>query len=393
MENNLKNIVFISISSDLYGSSKLLLTLVSEIKNNSSKFNPIVCMPYEEGPLKVKLREVGIEIIEMPVLKLTRSMLRSLGFVGFFKEYLKARRIFEQHLKGRAVMVIQSNTLATLFGAIYCRNKPIPHIIHIHEIVDRPWFVKYFFGWVLKRYSDYVVYNSEATSAFYNKWFRSLKKKSRLIYNGIDRERPFLNSAERKSIRQGLFKIGDEVAIGLLGRFNRLKGHHVLLKAYKEIKNSIPKSKLILIGSPPEGQEHFREFIELKIQELGLNNDVVLIPFQTDVFAVIDSIDLMVVPSTEPESFGIIAVEAMLSEKAVIASDIGGLSNIINHMKDGLLVNPSEPLELAKAIKTLIDDPELKRKLEIQSRLSATSKFSSAKMIRKFNELYESISA
>ena len=173
--NNKKYIVFVSISSDLYGSSKLLLTLVLNLKKLSKVYQPIVCMPCEEGLLKDKLTSEQVEIIEMPILKLKRSMLKTLKFGTFYKEYKEAKKIFHDKLNGREIHCIHSNTLATMFGSIYCFRKSTFHIFHVHEIMDTPKLIKYFFSFIQLFFADKIVYNSKATEKFYINTLSALK--------------------------------------------------------------------------------------------------------------------------------------------------------------------------------------------------------------------------
>lgn len=390
--DNKKNIVFISISSDLYGSSKLLLTLVLELKKTSSAYNPIVCLPLEEGPLKQKLIDENIEIIETPVLKLTRSMLKSLKFGKFFKEYKQAKKILETELKGRDILCIQSNTLATLLGSFYCYQKKIYHIFHVHEIMDRPWFVKYFFSFIQLIFANKIIYNSIATETFYNNTLKLLKKKSVMIFNGVERNVEFLNEEERNAYRLKFFNATEkDCLIGLIGRFNRLKGHKLLMDSFINIKEKFKNTKLCFIGSPPVGQEYFLENIKRKIEDYELSNKIHILPFQENIYKIIDTLDIVVVPSTEAESFGIIAVEAMLSKKAVIASDIGGLTNIIHDKETGVLFEPNNKQGLTNAIISILQNQKLKQKLEVNAYHIAKQDFSVASMRSKFLKIYDNI--
>ncbi len=390
--NKKKNIVFVSISSDLYGSSKLLLTLVLQLKKNKANYNPIVCLPFENGPLKQRLIEEDVEIIEMPVLKLTRAMLKTLSFGSFFKEYKEAKTILESKLNGREVLCVQSNTLATMFGSFYCFRKKTFHIMHVHEIMDRPWFVRYFFSFIQLFFADKIIFNSQATEKFYLKSLSFLKNKSVLIYNGIDRETRFLNSEEKEQLRLDLFQASnEEFLIGLIGRFNRLKGHSLLIDAFAEVNLKHPNTKLCLVGSPPEGQEHFLENVNQAIINKNVSSKTIILPFQEDIYSVIDTLDLVVVPSTEPESFGIIAVEAMLSKKAVIASNLGGLSNIITDQESGLLFEVNNKNELVKSINKMIEDKAQKHFLEENGCQHAKKYFSVSNMLNKFINVYNAI--
>ena len=99
----------------------------------------------------------------------------------------------------------------------------------------------------------------------------------------------------------------------------------------------------------------------------------------------------MIVPSTEPESFGLIVVEAMLAKKAVIGSNIGGISTIIDADVTGLLFEPNNKDELASAISQLIEESAVKEKIEARAYEKAIAKYSTNTMYQKFNELYNTM--
>lgn len=387
-----KNIVFVSISSDMYGSSKVLLSLVMQMKKREAAYNPIVCMPYEPGPLKDILIKEGVLVIEMPVVKLNRSMLKSLKFFSLMREYFMAKKILKRQTKGMKIDIIQSNTLATLFGAFYCVFHRPKHIIHVHEIMDRPKVVSIFFKNVLRFLCDFVVYNSEATRDFYNGMAKSLTKKSTTIVNGVDRYETTISETEKEEIRDRLFEAKEaHFLIGLVGRINRLKGHHLLLEAFKEIASRYPGARLCYVGSPPPGQEEFLTNLRKEIAASGVQDRVAIIDFQDRIFSILESLDLIIVPSTEPESFGLIVVEAMLAKRAVIGADIGGISTIIKHEETGLLFRPNGTEELVAAITRIIDAPEEKKQMEERAFQNAMAVYSTDAMFDKFNQLYQEI--
>jgi glycosyltransferase involved in cell wall biosynthesis len=123
---------------------------------------------------------------------------------------------------------------------------------------------------------------------------------------------------------------------------------------------------------------------------MGIEDKVSFVDFQDNVYAVLESLDLVLVPSTEPESFGLIVVEAMLSKKAVIGSDIGGISTIIEHGETGLLFPPNDKEALAEAITTLIENNDQKQLLESNAFKKAEAVYSTNAMYQKFNQLYNS---
>ena len=387
-----KNILFVSIANDMYGSSKVLLSLVLQIKEHSENYHPIVCLPLEDGPLKDIMKAEGIQIIEMPVVKLTRSMLKSLNFFGLFRDYFKAKKILKQALKGIEIHCVQSNTLATMFGAFYGAFHKPKHIVHVHEIMDRPRIASFFFKTVLQIFSNHIVYNSIATQEFYNGMSRKIERKSSLILNGVDRNEAAISAMQKTEIRKDLFHANDDqFLIGLVGRINRLKGHHLLLASFQEISRKYPKAKLCFVGSTPPNQEFYLTNLRDEVKNLGLGEKVSFVDFQDNIYAVLESLDLVIVPSTEPESFGLIVVEAMLAKRAVIGSDIGGISTIIEHKKTGMLFPPNDKMALASAISELMDHSEMKQKMEANAFQNAVDEYSTSAMYKKFNQLYDTV--
>jgi len=386
-----KNILFISIANDMYGSSKVLLSLVLQMQKHSKDYHPIVCLPPGDGPLKEILKESGIHILEMPVVKLTRSMLKSLNFICLFRDYFKAKRILKRELKGIEISCVQSNTLATMFGAMYCVFHKPKHIVHVHEIMDRPKVARLFFKTILQLFSGHIVYNSIATQQFYDGMSPRIKRKSTLILNGVDRGEVATSEEKIRSIRKELFAASeDQFLIGLVGRINRLKGHQLSLEAFQSMADKYPKAKLCFVGSTPPNQEFYLTNLQDEVQRMGIEDKVSFVDFQDNVYAVLESLDLVLVPSTEPESFGLIVVEAMLSKKAVIGSDIGGISTIIEHGETGLLFPPNDKEALAEAITTLMENNDQKQLLESNAFKKAEAVYSTNAMYQKFNQLYNS---
>jgi len=387
-----KNILFVSIANDMYGSSKVLLSLVLQMQKQSENYHPIVCLPLGEGPLKDIMSAEGIQIIEMPAVKLTRTMLKSLSFFGLLRDYFKAKKILKQKLNGIEISCVQSNTLATMFGALYGVFHKPKHIVHVHEIMDRPKIASFFFKTVLQLFSNHIVYNSMATQGFYNGMSRKIEKKSTLILNGVDYNEVATSEVRKMEIRKDLFQANDDqFLIGLIGRINRLKGHHLLLEAFQEISEKYPKAKLCFVGSTPPNQEFYLTNLQDEVKNLGLTGKVSFVDFQDNIYAVLESLDLVIVPSTEPESFGLIVVEAMLAKRAVIGSDIGGISTIIDHKETGVLFPPNDKLALATAISEIVEDREMKQNMEAKAYQKAVEVYSTTAMYEKFNQLYNRV--
>jgi glycosyltransferase involved in cell wall biosynthesis len=146
---------------------------------------------------------------------------------------------------------------------------------------------------------------------------------------------------------------------------------------------------LVYIGSAPPNQEHFLNALKEKIREYDLTNQVTIIPFQENINQLWQTIDIAVVPSTEPEPFGMVAIEAMFANKPVVAANHGGLMEIVVNNETGFLVEPNNKLALKEALEKLINNPELRTTLGEKGFQRATENFSIENYVRKIEDILE----
>ncbi|OQB06675.1 MAG: Alpha-D-kanosaminyltransferase [bacterium ADurb.Bin212] len=167
----------------------------------------------------------------------------------------------------------------------------------------------------------------------------------RVIHNGID-----LQNAKSKMQKAKNSK-GNHFIIGNVGNLNHQKGHEYLIEAMPEILEHYPHAMLEIIG---EGEE--RKNLESKIQDLKLERHVTLLGKQVDPMSFMAKWDLFVLPSVA-ETFGIVVLEAMSQKLPVVATQVGGVPDIIKHNKNGILVSPHSPESIAEATIELLSRP------------------------------------
>lgn len=385
---NKKNILIINQSAELYGSDKALLEL---IENFPSNFNPIVVL-HEKGPLTEKLNNLNIEIIETSVIKVKRGIL-NINFLFFlpFEVFSSFRKIRKQ-LSGRKIALIHSNATSVFIGAFYSFFFRIPHIWHVHEIIEEPRRIARIYPSIIHFFSKKVIFNSEATETHFVSILPKIKKKGILIYNGQKREFPYLKDSERSKLRNKICPTieNDTVLIALIGRISRLKGQKLLLNAFYKLNKDFNKVHLLYVGSTPKGQEFYLENLNNKITSLQLHHKITVLPFTQNIWPIYDSVDIVVVPSTEPESFGLVATEAMLSKKPVIGSNLGGLKEIIIDDETGFLFENKNDADLLKKLEILVKDSELREKMGEQGFKRVNKFFSSEQYVKKIEALYTS---
>ena len=307
-------------------------------------------------------------------------------------QLLRSIRVLNKELKGVEIAIIHTNTVVVLLGFIYAKINRIKHCWHIHEILNFPKILSKFFPNLIYFFSDTIIFNSEATKSNYLKYKKAISKKAVVIYNGLERNFPILDDKERTQLKEKHNISKEDRVLGLIGRINPNKGHHLLVEAFQNISKTREHLKLLFIGSEVKGKEEVLINLKNKVAEAGLEDKVVVIPFQKNIWKYWDIIDIAVVPSTIEESFGLVALEAMLSKKPVIASDLGGLKEVVIDEKTGYLFNPFVKGELEATINKLVFDTEKMSRLGEKGYEIATNNFTLTKYTSNFENVYIDLS-
>ncbi|MEE9406939.1 MAG: glycosyltransferase family 4 protein [Polaribacter sp.] len=380
-----KTILFVHQSADLYGSDKALLYLVQKL--NKNLFSPIVVLP-REGLLSVELKKLNIKVIITPVLNIHKKMFNFKELISFPFNFLKSIFKLNKELKGVKIDIVQSNTVVVILGFVYARLKGIKHFWHIHEVLENPKIAVKVFSRLVKVFSDFTIFNSKTTQESFCKIQPKIKRKSVVIYNGLDREVEITTNKEIEELKKSLTFNSSDILLGLVGRINENKGHALLLNAFKELEKKQSNAKLLFIGSTVKGKEDVLETLEKQIETLNLSAKVKIINFQTEIWKFWDIIDIAVVPSTIPESFGLVALEAMLSKKPVIASNLGALKEVVEDNKTGLLFNVENVESLTIKMNLLLNDASLRNKYSTEGFLRAKKIFTLEKYVNQFELNY-----
>lgn len=387
----MKSILFIHQSAELYGSDKTILMFISQL--DKSKYFPVVVLPFE-GPLKIELEKNGIKVVIAPVLKIYRKMFTPGNLLKFFNEYKKGLSVIEALHRQHNFKLVYSHTLANLIGILFARKHSIRHLWHVQEIITKPAIINAAFKKLLAlKANDKIIYDSKETMLFWIKDNPVLAAKSDFIWNGLDvSQKPEHTPEQIQSVRRNFFKIRDgELVIALIGRINSWKGQQLLLKAFHILSKKHAHIKLAFVGSPPPNQDFFLTDLEAKISEFALGDRVVIVPFQENIWQFWDAIDIAVVPSTEPEPFGMVAIEAMMARKPVVAADHGGLTETVLEGETGLRFTPGNEHHLAEAIEKFISDAQMREKFGQAGRVRAVNVFSLAQHVKQFEQVFEEI--
>jgi glycosyltransferase involved in cell wall biosynthesis len=376
-----RRVLFVHQSSELYGSDRVLLDIAGDLQRRGGE--AIVALP-TGGPLVQALAARGVEVHvldPMRVLKLSRSVMSASGMWRLMRSVPQAMASLDRIVAGRVVDAVHSNTLAVMAGALWARRMQRPHLWHVHEIVEHPRLAMMAFPRLVKRYADRVLCNSGATLHWLLRHQPSLAPRSEVLHNGVaDKTQPC-----SELMRQAFRPCAQRLAIGLVGRINRMKGHKLLIDAAERLaRRGVREFSLVFIGDPPPEQEHHLHDLRECIERSPIGKRVVCVGFMSDLGAAYSALDVLCVPSTEAESFGIVAVEAMAAGLPVVAARIGGLPEVVEDGVTGLLHAPGDAADLAEQLALLIEDDEWRMQLGQAGRRRFEERFRIESMTERF---------
>ncbi|WP_232696377.1 N-acetyl-alpha-D-glucosaminyl L-malate synthase BshA [Brevibacillus daliensis] len=199
-----------------------------------------------------------------------------------------------------------------------------------------------------------------------------------LVYNFVDKRR-----YSKKDVHEWRAKFAPqgEKIIMHISNFRPVKRVQDVVMIFRELHKKVP-SKLILIGEGPE-QSSIRQLIK----ENDLCEDVIFLGKQDDVAEVLSLADLMILPS-EKESFGLVALEAMACGVPVIASNAGGLPEVVVHGKSGFLCEIGETDKMAHFAIQLLSDEEMYQTFSDEALRRSQEKFSHEQITLQYEALY-----
>jgi glycosyltransferase involved in cell wall biosynthesis len=359
------HILYLANAGNIIGGGQISLRNLLE-GLDEKKYYPLVVCP-NRGNLVDEFKNIGIETI---IIKM--ESLRKLNVLSWISTICKLIRL----IRKRSIDIIHSNgTRPTIYGGIAARLTKTPLIWHVRIADTDNWVDK-----VLARFSTKILVVSKAVRLR----FKGIKKKIAVVYNGIDLDKfnPFINGTK---IRQEFSLLSSTPLVGIVGRLDNYKGHEYFIKAARKVIDAIPNTRFLIVG---DGEN--RKKLESLKMKLGLNGHVIFTGNRDDIAEIMAALDLFVLSSVS-EGFGRSAVEAMACGKAVVASNVGGLSEVVEDGVTGKLIPSKNPDSLTMAILSLLEDNEKTRRMGHAGRQRAEKMFSLRENIMKTVRIYEQV--
>ena len=352
------------------GAQTILKGILEKEKNNKNIF----CYVLKNSKAKIKINSQNLYLCK----NYSRLNVRSLFEL---KKIIKNENVDILHCH-----LMKAYILGYLLKLLFFKNIKLVFHEHGEIFINRKWyscFVK-----IAQKKVNLLIAVSEATK---NKLMENAgvdSNKIKILHNFVDLEKfgydinnKYNNNRSKKNEE---LKIKDnDFVVGFAARIVRRKGCYNLISAFGELRN-IKNIKLIIAG---EGHEK-NNYVKL-INKLKLNDKVFFLGAVLNMAWFYSIIDCFVIPS-HWEPFGIVALEAQATKVPVIASNTGGLNEIISDKKTGLLFEPENEKDLAKKIELIYNNEELRKKLA-ENGFESVKKYSLGNYLIKLENIYHEL--
>ena len=203
------------------------------------------------------------------------------------------------------------------------------------------------------------------------------------IRNGINLNKFNIKNYRRNDMRSKLALSSCDFAWAKVANFSSIKGHKDLINAFKDIHIKY-NSKLFLIGKDNGTLKELKDLVITK----GLENKIIFLGFREDIPEILLAMDGYICAS-HTEGFSNAILEAMASGLPIIATNVGGNSEIIKHKKNGLLIKSKDQNAIASTMIKIMKDSTLSQKISEDAKKTVNEKYNTEKMVKSYIDVYE----
>jgi len=284
-------------------------------------------------------------------------------------------------LRRRAVDVVHSHEFTmAVYGAAAAGRAGVPHLITMHggRSYQARWRRRLALRWAARR-SRATVAVSRSTARELESSLGMRPGSVEVVANGI-----LFSPGDPAPVRKELGLEPEQPLILAVGNLYEVKGHMVLLRALVELRRTRPTERwhLAIAGSGSE-----EGALRAYIGSAGLHGRVTLLGYREDIPNLLAAADLWVMPSLS-EGLPLALVEAMFAGKPIVASEVGGIPEVVTSGEQALLVPPSDPGALAAALRRLLSDSGLASRLGAAAERRARERFGVDRMADAYEALY-----
>jgi glycosyltransferase involved in cell wall biosynthesis len=387
-----RTVLFLDHTAKLGGGEIALFHLVTRL--DRSRYLPVVVL-CSDGPLRERLEEEGIETHVIPLdARIIDTRKGSLGKRALLHPKVILRsfgycRLLARFFRERNAALVHTNSLKSDFiGGVAARMARLPVVWHVRDRIAEDYLpapAVRLFRLFCRFLPTSVIANSHATmTTLHLPTGNGAGRGGRVIHDGV------LEAAPK---RGGRLSGTAAPLVGIVGRLTAWKGQHLFLDAAAQVHRQFPAAQFEIVGSPMFGEEAYEQQLREQARRLGIAEYVHFAGFRRDVEERMRAMDVLVHASTTGEPFGQVVAEGMMVGTPVIATNGGGVPEIVEDGVSGLLVPMGDSDALADAILALLRDPQKARRLGAAGRCRVLEHFPIERTVAGVQSLFDEILA
>lgn len=372
-------ILFLNHGCEIGGAERVLLTLLDGI--DKSTFDCWLVCP-EKGELieqanRIPSINTKIIYISPNILQLRRKGLSFRSLLGSAPELLRSILRLKKFIENKRFDLIYTNsTKAHIYGSLVSMLTRVPIVWRLHDILSQEFFdIKVIR--IISMIANIVPKKILCVSNSVLKVLEAVgvpERKLLTIYNGVDAA---FGHDESYSLRSEFNILQSSVLVGWFGRLTPWKGPDIFLKAAKGVLQVCDNICFVIVGDTLyEADEYYGELTNLS-RELAISDRIIFTGYRENSLRLMASVDILAHTSVLPDPLPTVVLEGARLGKAIVAANAGGVPEIIQNGKQGLMVPPNDVRALSQAIIELLKNPDRRERL---------GKAAKEKVLRKFSK-------
>lgn len=353
------------------GAQVALVNLLRQWQATRAPIEPlVVCPPRAELGAPVRALSVACEMFDLGAVEKTRGIPWNLA-----QRVVPTIRLLETMRRHKSDRVLANGAFSFLAAVFAAKLARVPIIwIEHNTTLPNDALVCRMIGW-----ADHIVVVSDAIRSQFLRLAPGALNKIQLIYNGVDTTRFCLERRSRSALLREFGWAEDVTIVGTVSRLSPEKGIVHLIDAANQLARVSPGARFLVVGDGPLRKELTAHAATASLRFIGMREDVP---------ALLNAMDLFVLPSLA-EAFPIAVVEAMACALPVVASDVGGLRELVVENETGYLVPPGDGSAIIRAVSSLLNAPSLRRTLGERGRARVLQYFTLERQAREMQAVLQ----
>jgi glycosyltransferase involved in cell wall biosynthesis len=385
-------VLFYSHTAKISGAEKILLLLIKKL--NRTRFVPTaICSG--DGPLLETISEMNVPCTGIAELN-ARFTVNPIKLFRYVNSVISTAKSFRTKALEIEPDVIHANSIrAGLVATAATIGTGLPVFCHLQdELGTHPISTLIRIFVLLTKRVRLIAASGQTLDSFRGILLdsKSVGDRGRVVHNVVDASHFRFDEKARETLRDEFEAADDEFLFGVIGQVTPRKGQLELVDAFARCLPEIPKAKLLIIGEPMfnADNEYLNQLVDF-VKAKGITDSVRFLGFRDDVSLLLSALDTVVINS-KSEAFVVVGIEGLSTGVPVIATDVGGIREMIVHEESGLLVSFGDGTGLESAMKRIAKDHALRKKLIKNGRQIVTDRLNAEVFVTSIEGFFESIS-